>query len=89
MAVSVIGLENLPTAETAYSTGMNWVVIILFCIIPMIAWAITLLVIKGYTLTGPRMKEIQAINAVGKEGIAKGMTLEEAMEKWQTIEDIE
>jgi hypothetical protein len=89
VAVSMIGLENLPTAETAYSAGMNWVVIILFCIIPMVAWAITLLVMKGYTLTGPRMKEIQAINAVRKEGIAKGMTLEEAMEKWQTIQDIE
>ena len=89
VAVSMIGLENLPTAETAYSAGMNWVVIILFCIIPMVAWAVTLLVMKGYTLTGPRMKEIQAINAARKEGIAKGMTLEEAMEKWQTVEDIE
>jgi len=89
IAVSAIGLANLPTAETLYSDGMNWVVIILFCIIPMVAWAITLLVMKGYTLTGPRMKEIQAINAARKEGIANGMTLEEAMEKWQTVEDIE
>ena len=83
IAVSVIGLENLPTAETAYSAGMNWVVIILFCIIPMAAWALTLLVMKGYTLTGARMKEIQSINAKRKEAIAKGMSLEKAMETWK------
>ena len=88
IAVSVIGLENLPTAETPYAPGMNWVVIVLFCIIPMVAWAATLLAMKNYELTGPRMKEIQAINAARKEGVANGMTLEEAMEEWQTIEDI-
>ena len=88
IAVTMIGLENLPVAETPYSEGMNTVVIVLFCIIPMCAWALTLWAMKGYELSGPRMKEIQAINAVRKDGIAKGMTLEEAMEKWQTIEDV-
>ena len=83
VAVSVIGLQNLPTAETPYSAGMNWVVIILFCIIPMVAWAVTLLVMKGYTLTGPRMKEIQEINAKRKDAIADGMSMEEAMEKFK------
>lgn len=38
---------------------MNWVVIVLFCIIPMVAWAATLIAMKGYTLTGAKMKEIQ------------------------------
>ena len=47
IAVSIIGLENLPTAETPYAPGMNWVVIVLFCVIPMLAWAITLIVMKG------------------------------------------
>ena len=88
IAVTVIGLENLPVAETPYSEGMNTVVIVLFCIIPMVAWAITLLAMRGYELSGPRMKEIQSINAVRKDGVAKGMTLEEAMKKWQTIEDV-
>ena len=83
VAVSVIGLENLPTAETPYAPGMNWVVIVLFCIIPMVAWAATLLAMKNYELTGARMKEIQAVNAARKEGVAGGMTLEEAMEKFQ------
>ena len=83
VAVSIIGLENLPTADTPYSSGMNWVVIVLFCIIPMVAWIATLIAMKGYSLTGPRMKEIQAVNAQRKEAIAGGMSLEEAMEKYQ------
>ena len=83
IAVSVIGLENLPVAETPYSAGMNWVVIVLFCVIPMVAWAVTLLVMKGYELTGPRMKEIQEVNAKRKEAIADGMSMEEAMEKFK------
>jgi len=83
IAVSVIGLENLPTADTPYAPGMNNVVIVLFCIIPMAAWAITLLVMRKYELTGARMKEIQAINAKRKEAIAGGMSMEEAMETWK------
>ena len=88
IAVTVIGLENLPVAETPYSEGMNWVVIVLFCIVPMCAWALTLWAMKGYELSGPRMKEIQAINAARKELVAQGMTLEEAMKQIQTVEDI-
>lgn len=83
IAVSAIGLANLPTAETPYAPGMNWVVILLFCIIPMLAWGITLIVMKGYELTGPRMKEIQEVNAKRKEAIAKGMSMEEAMQKYK------
>lgn len=83
VAVSIIGLKNLPTADTPYASGMNWVVIVLFCVIPMLAWLITLIVMKNYSLTGERMKEIQAINAKRKEAIANGMTMEEAMEKIQ------
>ena len=88
IAVTIIGLENLPVAETPYSEGMNWVVIVLFCIVPMVAWAITLWAMKGYELSGPRMKEIQAINAARKELVAQGMTLEQAMAQIQTVEDI-
>ena len=83
VAVSVIGLENLSVAETPYSAGMNWVVIVLFCVIPMVAWAVTLLVMKGYELTDPRMKEIQEVNAKRKNAIADGMSMEEAMEKFK------
>ena len=81
VAISIIGLKNLPTAETPYAPGMNWVVIALFCVIPMVAWLITLIVMKGYELTGDRMKEIQEINAKRKEAIESGMSVEEAMDK--------
>lgn len=83
VAVSMIGLSNLPTPETPYSLGMNWVVIILFCIIPMAAWALTLLSMKGYSLTGEKMKEIQEVNAKRRDAIEGGMSLDEAMKKIQ------
>lgn len=83
VAITIIGLSDLPVADTPYSEGMNWVVIALFCIVPMIAWIITLIAMRGYDLTGDRMKEIQAVNAQRKEAIEKGMSLEEAMETYK------
>ena len=88
IAVTMIGLEKLPVAETPYSEGMNWVVIILFCVIPMIAWALTLWAMKGYELSGPRMKEIQAVNAQRKAAIDGGMSKEEAMAAYKEVEDL-
>ena len=61
----------------------------MFCIIPMLAWAATLLAMKGYSLTGKRMKEIQAVNSVRKAAIANGMSLEQSMTMWKTMEDVE
>lgn len=88
-AAAAIGFTAaLPGGDDPFRPGMNWAVILLFCVIPMVAWAATLLAMKGYTLTGPRMKEIQAVNACRKEAIGKGMSLEEAMEKWKTMEDL-
>ena len=54
--------------------------IVMFCIIPMLAWAATLLAMKGYSLTGEKMKTIQAVNAARKEAVAGGMSLGQAME---------
>lgn len=88
IAVGCIGIKTLPGTETPYAAGMHGVVIVLFCIIPMLAWLATLWAMKGYSLTGARMKEIQAVNAVRKDAIAEGMSLEEAMEKWQTLEQV-
>lgn len=88
LAVTAIGLANLPDGTTPYAAGMHVVVIILFCVVPMIAWIATLIAMKGYKLTGARMKEIQAINAVRKDAISKGAPLEEAMTKWQTIDQV-
>ena len=79
VAVSCIGLDILPTAESPYTPGMSWVVIVLFCLIPMAAWALTLISMRGYELDGKRVKTIQAVNAARKEAIAGGMSQEEAM----------
>ena len=88
IAVAAIGISTLPDSTTPYSSGMETVVILLFCILPMAAWIATLIAMKGYRLTGERMKEIQAVNAARKEGISGGMTLEEAMMKWPVSEDL-
>ncbi len=83
IAVSLIGIESLPTAETPYSSGMNAVVIILFCLIPMIAWIMTIFSMKGYILTGDKMRAIQEVNQKRKKAIAEGMSIEQAMEEFK------
>ena len=83
VAVAMIGISTLPDGNTPYADGMHLIVIVLFCIVPMLAWVATLVAMKGYTLTGARMREIQEVNAARKEGIAQGMSLEEAMERWK------
>ena len=88
IAVTMIGLSNLPTQYDPYVPGMNIVVIALFCLIPMAAWAATLLSMKGYTLTGEKMKEIQAVNACRRDAVAQGMKLEDAMAKWQILDQL-
>ena len=88
IAVTFIGLNTLPTQYDPYTPGMNVVVIVLFCVIPMVAWAATLIAMKGYSLTGEKMKEIQAVNACRRDAVAGGMKLEDAMTKWQTIDQL-
>ena len=82
-AVASIGLSTLPGGDTPYTEGMSGVVIVLFCVIPMIAWAVTLLAMKGYILTGEKMREVQEVNARRKEAVEGGMSLEEAMRKFK------
>ena len=84
IAVGFIGYHGLPTKATHYMSGMNWVVIALFCIVPMVAWVLTLWAMKSYELDGKKVKLIQKVNTARKEAIARGMTLEEAM---KTITD--
>ena len=79
VALMCIGINDLPTKVTPYANGMNWVVIVLFCLIPMLAWALTLIAMKGYSLDGKRVKTIQAVNAARKAAVANGMSMEEAM----------
>lgn len=84
----LIGWSYMPGNSVEYADGMKTVVIITFCVIPMLAWILTLWAMKGYELTGARMKEIQAINHARKEAIENGLTIEEAMSQIQAVEDI-
>lgn len=84
VALLLIGVSDLPTKTTEYVPGMNWVVIALFCLVPMAAWALTLWAMKGYSLDGKRVKVIQAVNAARKSAIEKGMSQIDAL---RTITD--
>ena len=84
VALLCIGISDLPTKGTPYAPGMNWVVIALFCLVPMCAWLLTLWAMKGYELDGQRVKTIQAVNAARKTAIEKGMSVDEAI---RTITD--
>ena len=79
LAVGFIGFSNLPTKATSYTQGMNWVVITLFCLIPMASWVITLIAMGGYALTGEKMKTIAKVNAARRRAIAEGMAAEDAL----------
>ncbi|MBR4078255.1 MAG: MFS transporter [Oscillospiraceae bacterium] len=79
IALLCIGISDLPTKGTPYAPGMNWVVIALFCLVPMCAWLLTLWAMKGYELDGQRVKTIQAVNAARKTAIEKGMSVDEAI----------
>lgn len=85
VAVTLIGLDALPTKATPFVPGMNTLVIILFCVVPMAAWALTLISMRGYELDGERVREIQAVNALRREAIAGGMSLEDAMKKYPSV----
>ena len=84
IALLFIGVYDLPLKTSPYVEGMNWVVVVLFCVIPMVAWVLTLLAMGRYELDGKRIKTINAVNAARKAAIAAGMSREEAM---QTITD--
>jgi Na+/melibiose symporter-like transporter len=84
IALLFIGVHELPTKATPYVDGMNGVVIALFCIVPMVAWVLTLVAMKGYSLDGERIKTIQAVNAARKAAVENGMSMEEAL---STIND--
>lgn len=84
-----LGTQELPNTTTTYSTGIKVAIIIMFCVIPMLAWAATLWAMKGYSLTGAKMKEIQAVNRARKAAVNDGMTLEQAMDTIKTTEDAE
>lgn len=88
IAVTAVGLATLPDAHTPYVEGMQPLTIVLFCLIPLVAWVLTLIAMHGYRLDGERMKEIQAVNVARRNAIEGGMTLEEAMRRYASVADL-
>ena len=84
----VPGLNALPAEGTPYMEGMQLSAIICFCLLPMAAWAITIFAMTRYSLSGKKLQEIQAVNAVRKAAVSGGMSMEQAMETWKTIDQV-
>ena len=81
------GVDLEPIIATGYE-GVKLSAIICVCLLPMASWVITMIAMTKYDLSGDKLKEIQAVNAVRKEAIAGGMSLSEAMETWKTIDQV-
>ena len=81
-------VSALPGETTPYADGMQLSAVICFCILPMLAWLVTIFCMTRYSLSGKRLQEIQAVNAVRKAAVNGGMTMEQAMQTWQTIDQV-
>jgi len=84
----VPGLSALPGESTPYMEGMQLSCIICFCVLPMLSWMVTIFCMTRYSLSGKRLEEIQAVNAVRKAAVQGGMSMETAMETWKTIDQV-
>jgi Na+/melibiose symporter-like transporter len=81
------GVDLAPIINSGYQ-GVKLSAIICICLLPMASWLITMFAMTRYDLSGDKLKEIQAVNAVRKEAIEGGMSLEEAMATWKTIDQV-
>ena len=81
------GVDLNPIIASGYE-GVKLSAIICVCLLPMASWIITMVAMTKYDLSGDKLQEIQAVNAVRKEAIAGGMSLSEAMETWKTIDQV-
>lgn len=68
--------------------GMKLSAIICFCLLPMAAWCATVFCMTRYSLSGEKMREVQAVNAVRKAAVLNGMKMSEAMKTWPTIDQV-
>ena len=79
---------DISAIEASSYQGVRLSAIITICLLPMISWIITLVSMYFYELSGNKLKEIQAVNAVRKEAIAGGMSKDEAMATWVSIDQV-
>ncbi|MCH3909553.1 MAG: MFS transporter [Bacilli bacterium] len=81
------GMDTSAIVDSNYA-GVRLSAIITICLLPMISWIITLISMHFYELSGEKLREIQAVNAVRKEAIAGGMSKDEAMKTWTEIDQV-
>ena len=81
-------VNALPVEGDVYQEGMQISAIICFCLLPMISWFITTFCMTRYGLSGKRLQEVQAVNAVRKAAVSGGMSMDQAMETWQSIDQV-
>lgn len=84
----VPNLSALPAEGTPYMEGMKLSTIICFCLLPMASWAVTTFCMSRYSLSGKKLQEVQAVNAVRKAAVKGGMSMEEAMKTWVSIDQV-
>ncbi len=81
-------VDALPAEGSPYVEGMQLSAILCFCVLPMLAWAVTVFCMTRYGLSGKKLQEVQAVNAVRKAAVQGGMTMEQAMQTWQSIDQV-
>ena len=80
-------MDLMAIIESNYQ-GVRISALICFCFLPMISWLITLFCMKKYSLSGEKLREVQAVNSVRKVAMSLGMPKEEAMVTWKTIDQV-
>ena len=81
-------VDALPAAGSPYGEGRQLSAILCFCVLPMLAWAVTVFCMTRYGLSGKKLQEVQAVNAVRKAAVQGGMTMEQALQTWQSIDQV-
>ena len=66
--VLLIGFRDMfPTVTTPYSSGIFWITMICFCILPFIGWIVNIIALKFYNLSPEKLAEVSEYIAAKKK----------------------
>ena len=80
--------EGLNKIASTVATSGTVAFLVYGCLLPMAAWLVTIFCMTRYSLSGEKMREVQAVNAVRKAAVQGGMSMAEAMATCQTIDQV-
>ena len=83
-----IHLEKTSKASAHTTCYFAELLLLIISLLPMAAWLVTIYCMTRYSLSGKKMQEVQAVNAVRKAAVQGGMKMEDAMATWQTIDQV-